>query len=88
MRKPNLADALNIAAGKPVAVPAVTPGTPGRATPVPPSRSGKRAISGHFDPAVGRQLRQLALDRESSVQALLGEALSDLFQKYGRPPIA
>jgi len=45
-------------------------------------------ISGHFDPAVSRQLKQLALDEETTVQALLAEALNALFEKYGKPPIA
>jgi hypothetical protein len=57
-------------------------------TAIPPSRQGKRAIAGFFDQAVSRQLRQLALDRDTSIQALLTEALNDLFTKYGRPPIA
>ena len=55
---------------------------------VPPSRRGKKAIAGHFDPAVSRQLHQLALDRDTTVQALLSEALNGLFEKYGRPPVA
>ena len=49
---------------------------------------GKKAIAGHFDPAVGKQLRQLALDHDTTVQALLAEALNDLFVKYGKSPIA
>jgi hypothetical protein len=55
---------------------------------VPQSRVGKKAIAGHFDPAVGKQLRQLALDNDSTVQALLEEALNDLFLKHGKSPIA
>ena len=58
------------------------------AQPPPPSRQGKKAITGHFDPAVSKQLRQIALDRDTTVQALLGEALNDLFLKYGESPIA
>jgi hypothetical protein len=54
----------------------------------PPSRQGKKTIAGHFDPAVSKQLHQIALDEDSSVQALLTEALNDLFIKRGRPPIA
>lgn len=53
----------------------------------PPSRQGKKAIAGHFDPAVSRQLRQIALDNDTTVQALLGEALNDLFIKYKKNPI-
>ena len=54
----------------------------------PPSRQGKKTVAGHFDPAVSRQLRQIALAEESSVQELLKEALNDLFVKRGKPPIA
>ena len=55
---------------------------------VSPSRRGKKAVSGHFDPAVQKQLNQMALDEESSVQELLREALNDLFAKRGKPTIA
>lgn len=55
---------------------------------LPPSRKGKKTVAGHFDPAVSRQLRQIALDEGSSVQELLREALNDLFIKKGSPPIA
>jgi hypothetical protein len=55
---------------------------------VAPSRRGKRAIVGHFDPAVCRQLKQIALDEDKSSQALLAEALNLLFQSYGKKPIA
>lgn len=53
-----------------------------------PSRAGKRAIAGFFDPAVSRQLKGIGLDKDKSVQALLAEALNDLFEKYGRSRIA
>ena len=54
-----------------------------------PSRAGKKAVTGHFDPAVSKQLKQLLLDQDRhSLQELLAEALNDLFQKYHKPPIA
>ena len=53
-----------------------------------PSRIGKKTIAAHFDPAVSKQLKQLGLERDSSTQALLREAINDLFAKYGKPPIA
>ncbi len=56
--------------------------------PVPQSRQGKKTIAGHFDPAVSRQLKEIALAEDSSVQALLREALNDLFTKRGKPQIA
>lgn len=94
-KKPSLAKALNEATGARSTGPARPASTPSEhstpkaaAMPRPPSREGKRAIAGHFDPAVSRQLRYLALENDTSVQALLREALNDLFQKYGKPPIA
>ncbi|MFL9458016.1 ribbon-helix-helix domain-containing protein [Tolypothrix campylonemoides VB511288_2] len=56
--------------------------------PIPPSRQGKRTIAAHFDPAVAIQLKRLAAENETTVQALLGEALNLLFEKYGEKPIA
>lgn len=55
----------------------------------PPSRAGKKALIGYFDPDVSKQLKQMALDHDrDSVQDLLREALNDLFQKYKKPTIA
>lgn len=53
----------------------------------PKSREGKKAVSGHFDPAVAWQLKKLALDRQTTVQKLLEEALDDLFEKYHLPRV-
>ncbi len=86
--KTSLAAALNQAAGKPADVDPVTAVKPPRTAAVIPSRAGKRVISGFFDPAVARQMRQIALDRETTVQGLLGEAINDLFAKHGKPRIA
>ena len=44
-------------------------------------RDGKRLIGGHFDPKVTKALKQIALDDDTTVQALVGEALTLLFQK-------
>jgi hypothetical protein len=49
-----------------------------------PSRQGKRLIAGHFDPKVAKQLRLLAAEEDTSIQALLEEALDLLFVKKGR----
>jgi hypothetical protein len=57
-------------------------------TNVSATRAGKKVIAGHFDPGVSKALRSLALDHDTSVQALLQEALNDLFLKYGKPPVA
>ena len=63
---------------------------PSPAAPVPrqqPNRVGKVSICAFFDPAVRRQLRRLALDTDTTAQALLGEALNDLFAKHGLPEL-
>ena len=52
-----------------------------------PSRAGKASVTGYFAPEVRRQLRRLAADRDTTIQALLGEALNDLFAKHGLPEI-
>ena len=60
---------------------------PGSATQAP-SRRGKKALIGYFDPGVSLQLKQIALEEDSSIQRLLGEALDLLFQSRGKPTIA
>ena len=53
-----------------------------------PSRVSTKHVGGYFDPAVSKQLRHIAVDEDSSVQALLGEALDMLFQSRRKPAIA
>ena len=52
------------------------------------SRKAKKGISLWYDPIVLKQLKQLALDKDTTQTELLTEALNDLFTKYGKPPIA
>jgi len=53
-----------------------------------PSRDNRRFVGGHFDPAVGKQLRMIAVEDDTTVQALLEEAIDLLFVKKGRQKIA
>ena len=53
-----------------------------------PSRKSTKHVGGYFDPAVSKQLREIALDEDSSLQALLGEAIDMLFQSRRKPTIA
>ena len=78
------------AAGKPVAAVAEAPqaAPPDETAGVPPSRRGKVAISGYFDPAVRKQLAILAVKEDKSQAGLMAEALNLLFERYGEPPIA
>lgn len=60
-------------------VPPVEPGKFQR-----PSREGRRLIAGHFDPKVAKQIKLLAAEEDTTVQALLEEALDLLFVKKGK----
>lgn len=53
-----------------------------------PDRVGKRATLFQLPAAAKKQLAILAIERETTQQALLSEALNDLFNKHGKPPIA
>jgi hypothetical protein len=87
-KRANLAAALQTATRGGEAAPTPAPSTVTAMRTSTPSRVGKKTVAAHFDPAVSRQLKQLGLDRDTSTQALLREALNDLFTKYGKPPIA
>lgn len=52
-----------------------------------PSREGRRFLGGHFEPKVVRQVKMLAAEDDTTVQALLEEALDLLFVKKGRGKI-
>jgi hypothetical protein len=94
MAKNSLADGLRSLSNKPTAQPkpiesaVAVPEEAKKGKHYRPSRDGTRAITAHADPAVSKQLRQLALDEDTNVQALVHEALNLLFEKYGKPQIA
>jgi hypothetical protein len=48
---------------------------------------GKRRVTLHVSDAAHAQLRALAADRRMSGEALMQEALRNLFRNYGKPPI-
>ena len=54
----------------------------------PPSRQGKKQVSGYFDKDVHHQLKLLSLETGKSIQVLLSESLNHLFEVYDKPPIA
>ncbi|MGO9057655.1 MAG: ribbon-helix-helix domain-containing protein [Candidatus Binataceae bacterium] len=99
-QKRSLSDALQAVAGRQqvVATAAVTrqasrrvervDGVPEEPNSSTPARAGKRLIGGHFDRAVSRQLRELAAREDTTVQALLAEAMNMLFVARGLPEIA
>jgi Antitoxin-like ribbon-helix-helix len=98
MKKPSLAEALQpmdrAASPQPAARAATatasarkrTNGGP-RAT-AQPGRAGKKPLIGYYSPECMKQFKQITLDNDTTQQDLLAEALNDLFQKYGKAPIA
>ena len=92
-KRPNLA-AIAAAAGSTRRTPeaTLTPSTPpnGEAASrvTPRTRVGTKQIAAHFPEDVAWQLRALAVDRKTTVQNLMAEALNDLFAKYGKPEVA
>jgi len=67
--------------------PASTSDRPVQAHPAP-SRIGKKAVTGHFESLVARQLKLLGVEADRSIQSLLEEALNDLFRKHNKSPLA
>jgi hypothetical protein len=59
-------------------------GPPRAATFERPSRQNTRLIGGHFPPELGRQLRILAAEEDTTIQALLEEAIDLLLAKKAR----
>lgn len=89
-KRSSLSAALRQASGKPEPPePQVVSATENKSSRIP-SRQGKKTIAGFFDPAVSRQLKQIALEDggKSNIQELLREALNDLFEKRGKSRIA
>ncbi len=62
---------------------------PNKITPTQPkARSGMKAVAGYFEQHTSKQLKILAVEQERTIQDLLGEALGDLFKKYGKAAAA
>ena len=54
----------------------------------PPSRRGKVAFAIHVLPSVRAQMKALAAERGTTVQALVEEGMNMVFEKYGKKSIA
>jgi len=52
------------------------------------TRAGKKKVTAALNPAAHKQLKGLAVERDATTEALLSEAINDLFTKYGKPSIA
>ena len=55
--------------------------------PTPPSRVGRKAISGYFSPELSLALHTCARRNGLSLQDLMAEAFDDVLRKYGESPI-
>jgi hypothetical protein len=53
----------------------------------PPSRVGRKAISGYFSPEMSLALHTCARRNGVNLQALMAEAFNDVLRKYGESPI-
>ena len=54
----------------------------------PPSRTHRASMTVWQDKAVIKELKRLALEKETTQTALVAEALNLLFEKHGRPAVA
>ena len=70
------------AAPAPAAAPTSAPTTSTKAK----AREGKKAIVGYFSEDMSRQLRMLAIEENTTVQALVGEGLDMLLRARGKHP--
>lgn len=57
------------------------------ATATPPSRIGRKAISGYFAPEMSLALHHCARKHGLSLQDLMAEAFNDVLRKYGESPV-
>jgi hypothetical protein len=47
------------------------------------TRAGKKKVTAALDPPMHKQLKGLAVDHDTTTEALLLEAIADLFTKHG-----
>jgi hypothetical protein len=97
MKRPSLAETMKRAARPELpsaaSAAAPTPAEPPANDGGPPrgfyaaTRAGKKKITAAVAPDVHLRFRQLGLEAGKGNETLLVEAISDLFVKYGKPPI-
>jgi hypothetical protein len=81
VKKPGLGLKAQIEAEKAAAAPvAVLPGTNGKRG----ARDGKKALIAYFSPDVSKTLGRLAIDEDTTMQALIGEAIDLLMESRGK----
>lgn len=85
MTKPSLTDALKKSRPAQLATRDSEPDTLDRRA---PSRLGRKAVTIYLETEAHQQLKMLAVNEGRSVQALMVEAINDLFEKHRIPRIA
>jgi len=92
MKRPNLADIAAVAGSTRRQTPPLPSTTEAAEAAVSPrtarTRVGTKQVAAHFPEEVAWQLRALAVERRTTVQDLMAEALNDLFAKHGKPEVA
>jgi len=53
----------------------------------PKARDGKTMVAGYFSPQMAKAVKLLAVERDTTVQALIGEGLDAILHKYGKHPM-
>ena len=51
------------------------------------ARDGKTMVAGYFSPQMAKAVKLLAVERDVTVQALIGEGLDAVLHKYGKHPM-
>ena len=77
----------NLADSKPAEASAQKPEAATEPAPIPPSRVGRKAISGYFSPELSLAMHTCARRHDLSLQDLMAEAFDDVLRKYGESPI-
>ncbi|WP_414476341.1 ribbon-helix-helix domain-containing protein [Microvirga sp. M2] len=60
-------------------------GEAGRRTSQP---DGRKGILVRANPEAWKELKRVAIDQERTLQDVMTEAINDVLQKYGKPPVA
>jgi hypothetical protein len=86
-------EAKNVVAATALQAPRVKPQAVAKPAPAPvpastaKAREGKVMIAGYFSPQMAKAVKLLAVERDITVQALIGEALDMVLHKNGKHPM-
>lgn len=95
-KRPSLAETMRQAVqGDPTPPPAAAAPVPSPIAARPPesrpagfyaaTRAGKKKVTAALSPGMHKALKSLAVERETTTEGLIAEALADLLRKHGKP---